>query len=209
MFTLKTKFDTLVNYIDNPTRRNFDAVATVFKADIHNIICSHTYEAEYTIFGDEISSETLIVLWKRLKDFKLSSDPKKAVGCFIGYIRNIVVNITKGKKSQLFKNQNRYASLDEEVDNSDYPNSNSKFEIPFEEKEFKRNDDRDFLNFLKRSLPNEKMEKDFEILLDSEVLGLTTKEICDKYKTSKARLFVQKHRIKEKLRSFMQGVEIV
>lgn len=113
MTSTNIKYAVLTNYINAPTERNFNKVATVFINDINAIVHSKVYEAEYNIFGGEIASKTLQVLWKKLKDFKVDSDPQIAVSSFSKYMKNIVENISRREKSEHFKRMVRYVYLDE------------------------------------------------------------------------------------------------
>ena len=75
MASTNVKYTVLTNYVNAPTERNFNKIATVFIDDINMIVYSNTYGYEYNIFGEDITSKTLLVLWNKLKDFKLDSDP--------------------------------------------------------------------------------------------------------------------------------------
>ena len=103
MASTNVKYTVLTNYVNAPTERNFNKIATVFIDDINMIVYSNTYGYEYNIFGEDITSKTLLVLWNKLKDFKLDSDPQIAVSSFTKYLKNIVKNILKREKSEHFK----------------------------------------------------------------------------------------------------------
>lgn len=202
MTSTNAKYNVLINYINTPTDANFDKIAAVFKTDINNIVHSKVYDYEYDIFGDEIANKTLLVLWNRLKGFKLDSNPQIAVSSFVKYVKNIVGNISKREKSEHFKRQTRYMSIDEGVGNSPDSDSSNTFDKGCEDNGFKRYEISDFVENLKNSLPVSK-RKDFEMLIDFVVGNITTEEICEKYNISYSHIFLRKHRIKEELRKIL------
>lgn len=199
MASTNAKYAVLTNYINAPTERNFNKVATVFINDINAIVHSKVYETEYNIFGGEIASKTLQVLWKKLKDFKVDSDPQIAVSSFSKYMKNIVENISRREKSEHFKRMVRYVYLDEVRGNSEDSDTAETYDVPCEDYGFRSIELRDFFESVRNSLSGTK-RKNFDMLFDSAVNGFRTGDICEKYGITSEKFSVDKHRTIKDLR---------
>lgn len=197
MASTNVKYTVLTNYVNASTERNFNKVATVFINDISMITHSNVYDTEYNIFGDDITSKTLQVLWNKLKDFKLDSDPQIAVSSFTKYLKNIVQNISKREKSEHFKRMSRYLYLDDICGNSEDLDAIETFDVPYVDDGFRKIELRDYFETVRNSLSSDK-KRNFDMVFDSVVNGFGTDDICEKYGIIASNFFLNKHRtIKE------------
>ncbi len=199
MASTNVKYTVLTNYVNAPTERNFNKIATVFIDDINMIVYSNTYGYEYNIFGEDITSKTLLVLWNKLKDFKLDSDPQIAVSSFTKYLKNIVKNILKREKSEHFKRMSRYLYLDDICGNSEDLNAIETYDVPYEDCGFRRIELRDLFDAVKNSLSGTK-RRNFDMVFDSVVNGFGTNDISRKYGIIASKFFLNKHRTIKELR---------
>lgn len=199
MVSTNVKYTVLTNYVNAPTEKNFNKVASVFINDISMITHSNVYDTEYNIFGDDITSKTLQVLWNKLKDFKLDSDPQIAVSSFTKYLKNIVKNISRREKSEHFKRMSRYLYLDDIRGNSEDLDAIDTYNVPYEDCGFRKIELRDLFDVV-RNLMSEVKRRNFDMVFDSVVNGFGTDDISKKYGIIASKFFLNKHRTIKELR---------